>query len=170
MGPQPPLLEQYYWYSQIALATIAVLSLLIASFAARAAFAQSASLRLFELLKYTQDPDFRSARRTVIREIEQLQGKEWWDDERLENAASTVCAMYDILGRLLEFSGYNAVAKFFVCNWADSIIRTHRILAIFIEHRHKAGGHDYHGYRWLTEKAKKFDPQVGPAWPRPKSN
>jgi len=161
----PPLLEQYYWLSQIALAAIAIASGIIATFAVRVAFAQTRSTKLFELLKYTQDENFRRARRVVIREIGPMQDVEWWLDDHFEDAASTVCAMYDILGRLIKFDGYNKVGQFFVCNWADSIIRTHQILSRFVEARRSAGGNDSLGYEWLYQRALKFQPPVGPTWP-----
>ncbi|MFZ0693246.1 MAG: hypothetical protein WAN51_03705, partial [Alphaproteobacteria bacterium] len=92
-------LQRFYWGSQIGLFLVAVI-------AAFAAFIQVRTYKLFELLKFLESPDFRRSRRIVVREIAKRTG-EWWNDkehgEHFEEAASHVCAAYDILGRMIEF-------------------------------------------------------------------
>src|ERR1700733_15855159 len=129
-GSLDVFLERGYWISQIAL-------MMIATGAAIAAFRQLQTYKLFEILKFLESPQFRSARRIVLREIHKRKDGDWWLDptkgERWEEAASAVCAGYDILAKMIEYDrslglflpGYG---KFFRLHWARSIIRTHDAL------------------------------------------
>ncbi len=64
-------LEPLSWASQVALVllTIAVVF---------AALHQASALKLFEILKFIQDENFRKARRTVIVNIGPVAGADWW--------------------------------------------------------------------------------------------
>jgi len=150
-----PSLEVAYWISQIAAAIAQCLLILITVWAGFVAYSQATAFKLFELLKYAQDENFRESRRVVIREIGPKKGTDWWRDERLENMASNCCAHYDVLGRVLLISGKRSMGRFFATNWADSIIRTYEILDNFMETRRSSGGNDYRGYIWLYKTAKK---------------
>jgi hypothetical protein len=93
-------LQRAYWLSQISLALVAIC-------AAWIALNQVRALKLFELLKYVKDPHIIEARRIVIREIGPKKDNRWWEEQRdgfrLNMAASTVCASYDLIGRMALF-------------------------------------------------------------------
>ena len=99
------ILQICYYLSQIILAIVAIC-------AAFVAYAQLRSSKLFEMLKYLESSDIRKARRIVLRKIYFLKDQDWWanseDKERLESAASDVCASYDILGRMIEFDKFDS--------------------------------------------------------------
>ena len=160
-------MEQAYWISQVAGATLQLVLITAAISAGVVAYRQFNTFRLFELLKYTQGETFRCARRAVIREIAPIKDTKWWQDDRLEGLASDCCAHYDILGRILMFNRTGGVSGFFITHWADSIVRTYGILSQFIELRRAAGGNDYRGYEWLYNRARKGRPTIGATWPPP---
>jgi hypothetical protein len=152
------ILDTIYLLSQISLPILGIA-------AAFAAYSQVNTFRLFELLKYTQDPAFRAARRTVIREIAPVKDTEWWTNELLEREASSCAAHYDVLGRTLVYAGSRRLAAFFISQWADSILRTYVTLNNFLANRREAGGNDYSGYEWLYQRARKHKQSLGHNWP-----
>jgi hypothetical protein len=153
----PHFLESAYWISQIVLAIVAI-------GAAVAAFVQIRTYKLFELLKYLESPEIRSARRTVIREIYLRRNEDWWtspkDGERLERAASDVCASYDILGRMIEFDRLERVypsggyANFFRRHWARSIVDNHDALDRFLTYRRQRTSDAYSAFSRLANAAR----------------
>lgn len=141
-------LEPLSWASQVALVLLTVAVVF-------AALHQASALKLFEILKFIQDENFRKARRTVIVNIWPVAGADWWEDKSLEADASTCCAHYDIVGNILQFSGSARLTNHFVKHWSDSIVRTYEILERFIERRKADGGNPYASYRWLYERARR---------------
>jgi hypothetical protein len=135
--PEHPPLEIGFWLSQILLSAVALL-------AACFAFFQLRTYKLLEIMKYIEDEDFRTFRRTVIMEIGPIGHTNWWDTmpnaAELEQAAAAVCARYDILGLMIEFDKIDrwvpgGYGKFFTRDWAESIIRTHDALENYIAYR-----------------------------------
>jgi hypothetical protein len=130
-------LARFYYISQILL-------LFVALGAVIGAVIQLRNFKLFEILKFIEALEFRRARRIVIREIEPRKDGRWWeakDSDRLEEAASTVCACYDVVGRLMEYDGTGGrfptrgLWSFYREHWAASIVRTHDALLPFLELR-----------------------------------
>lgn len=96
-------LEVLYWLSQTVGVAIQLILVCVAVWAGVAAHRQISAIKLFELLKYIQNENFRKARRAVVHEIGPLKETAWWEDRELENKASDCCAHYDILGNMLLF-------------------------------------------------------------------
>ena len=157
-------LQEAYYVSQIVLAIVQCLLVGVALCAAYIAYIQFSTGRLFGILRFTQDQAFRDSRQ-IVQEISQLAGTDWWCQERLEVAASTCCANYDILGHVLKFSRSKRVACFFAECWSDSIIRTFDALEPFIEERARRGGNPHIGYRWLMDQARHFRSEPGDLFP-----
>lgn len=154
-----PLLEQLYWISQI----VIVLAVIWAGFIARK---QVETFKLFELLKFLQDENFRKSRRTVISVIGPRKGEAWWTDPELEACASTCCGSYDILGRMIKHGVSWRTQRFFVMFWAESIVHTYSVLETFIQLRAEAGGPRYEAYTWLYDRARAHCPVLPKAWPQ----
>jgi hypothetical protein len=151
-------LPRFYYISQ-------VLLLFVAGGAATAAYIQLRTFKLFEILKFIEAADFRRARRTVIVEIEPRKNEKWWEGEdgkRLEEAASTVCAFYDVIGRLMEYDGVRGhfpkrgVWSFFREHWAASIVRTHDALIGLLELRRQVAPEAYAGFTRLADAARPY--------------
>ena len=94
MLAEHPLSEILSWWSQIVLATIALLAAIVA-------YLQLRAYKLLEMLKLVEDLEIRAARRTVLKELPKLKRAEWWDDsdegKRLEQASiwptsTSICA------------------------------------------------------------------------------
>jgi hypothetical protein len=141
-------LEQGYYWSQIFLTFIVAL-------AAIGAYAQLQTYKRSELLKILEDTRVRKARRLLYlrlripKEPPQL----WWEsDDELEEAATMVCASYDIVGLIAK--GRNR--RFFIKEWSYNICWTYEILSEYLGARHPVA---YHGYRKLYGHAKRFDPR-----------
>lgn len=159
-------LELAYFVSQIVLASIA----LIAAFFA---FAQLRTFKFFEILRFVEQPHFRRARRFVIRNLGQRIGERWWvdgdDAEQCEEAATEVCARYDVVARVIEFDRFDRYyGKFFQRHWARSIFLTHHILKDFIEYRRKDYPEQFKAYSRLAEKCDQLLPASAkrPTYPR----
>lgn len=147
------ILQICYYLSQIILAIVAIC-------AAFVAYAQLRSSKLFEMLKYLESSDIRKARRIVLRKIYFLKDQDWWanseDKERLESAASDVCASYDILGRMIEFDKFDSVLKtFFERHWARSIVDTHDALESFLKRRRERVPDAYSAFTRLALAARR---------------
>ena len=142
-------LESAYWASQCAL-------LVIAFSAAIAAFIHVRTFKLFELLKFLEEPHIRSARRTVYTEIRNREDDWWKTDDKLQDVASTVCASYDIVARLAK----GRSRRFFRRYWAYSICWTHEALTEFLRERRREVPDAYQGYTDLYVEAKRFDPRL----------
>jgi hypothetical protein len=151
-------LENAYWISQVVLAVVAICAALFA-------FAQIRTFKLFELLKYLESSEIRKARRIVIREIYPRKDQDWWEDstngDRLESAASDVCASYDILGRMIEFDGLErkflprgGYGTFFKRHWARSIVDNHDALERFLRYRRQRATDSYVAFTRLAEAAR----------------
>ncbi len=141
----------YYW-SQVALA-------LIAFAAAIVAYEQVRTFKRFELLKMLEDPRIRKARRMLyqrLRVAKEPALQIWWeDDDDLEEAASTVCASFDIVGRMAR--GRNR--RFIIRGWSYNICWTYEILDGYLCERQRNNPLAYDGYRKLYGDAKRFDPR-----------
>lgn len=139
-------LESVFWASQAILTLVAVL-------AAFAAFSQIRTFKLFEMLKFIEAPPIRQSRRIVLREIYPQKDEVWWNDERLEAAASDVCSNYDILGLMIErdcLGGYGVFERY----WARSILDTHEALERFIHHRRERNSGAYTAFSRLAERVR----------------
>jgi hypothetical protein len=104
-----------------------------------------------------EDPPIRRARGIVwskIKEDPSKKTEQWWKtNPELEDAASTVCASYDIVARLIK--GDKHLTRFFATAWAHSICWTHETLDKFLDYRADptvntgADPDAYSGYRRL---------------------
>jgi hypothetical protein len=145
-------LESVYWGSQIVLTLVALI-------AAAAAFAQIRTFKLFEMLKFIESPQIRQSRRIVVREIYPRRDKdeEWWDDERLEGAASDVCACYDILGLTIErdcLGGYRVFKRY----WSRSILDSHDALERYIQYRRQRNSNAFVHFTRLADEVRLHSP------------
>jgi hypothetical protein len=149
--------EILYWCSQILLAVIAIVGAVFA-------FNQIKTFKLLELLKYLEQPHVRDARRVVRRDIgmRKLAGR-WWDnDDRLEQAASIVCASFNTTAAALRLNRFGSLESFFARHWGGSIIVNYEILLPMIEDRrgeHAHGPEYMSDFRWLYKKARRYHPQ-----------
>ncbi len=146
-------LESASWASQVAIFLAAFFTLLVAVGAAYFGFQQLRAYKLFELMKYIENEEFRTFRRIVIMEIMRLRDTEWWkkDDwqtKTFEQAAAAVCTRYDILGLMIDFDKIDkrlfrstSYGKLFIENWADSIIQSHKALDSYIDYRRNTAVH-----------------------------
>jgi hypothetical protein len=73
----------------------------------------------------------------------------------LNRAASTVCAFYDILGIMMQFTGHDRVHKFFVRHWANSIVNNYDAVATYIRYRRETDPKSYSGFESLYRRAKR---------------
>jgi hypothetical protein len=146
-------LESVSWLAQIGV-------LLVALGAAYFGFQQLRSYKIFEMIKYIEDEEFRTLRRIVIMDIPLLNYKHWWGghDEHtktLEKAAAAVCTRYDILGLMIESDTLDkGFGDFFTKNWADSIIHSHNVLQGYLDHRRNAAAHQ--DRKTVTDAYKHF--------------
>ena len=135
-------LECAYYWSQIILTGIA-------GVAAIGAYLQIQASNKFEMLKILEAPRVRKARRLLYKKL--VEGRAptmWWkSDDDLEEAASTVCSSFDIVGIM----AWKMNMKFFAREWAHPICWTRRVLEDYIEDRNKGG---YRGYSVLYEAAR----------------
>src|SRR5262245_56028487 len=104
-----PGLEHLYWLSQIFL-------LVVGGAAAVVAYRQIQTFKRFEIFKFIEEERIRAARTLVYREIK-VAKKDWRDDPKLEDAASLVCASYDIMGIVAGWRNRRFFARF----WGYSI-------------------------------------------------
>jgi hypothetical protein len=139
-------LEALYWASQIGI-------LIVLLVAARFAYQQVMVFEKFELWKSLQGQDVRKARSTVFTVLAKKEVSAWSSEELFD--ASTACASYDVVGRLLkQKSPRSQVRVFLVESWAPSVIGSYRILAPFIQDRRTAHGTDYlAGLEWLYKES-----------------
>jgi hypothetical protein len=152
-------LENLSWASQVVL-------IFVATFATVAAFVQVRTTKLFELLKYLESPELRRSRRIVFREIYPRKHEKWWDDvkdgERLEAAASDVCASYDILGKIIEYDKFERLwpsyGRFFTHYWARSIVDNHDALESFLRYRRERVPNAYSTFSTVAEAARTAKP------------
>jgi hypothetical protein len=151
-------LETIYWIAQILL-------FLVAASAAYGGILQLQAYKLFEIVKFADEKEFREARGVVVNEIAPVKDTRWWEGgheiDHMRLAAYTVCSKYDSLQLLFEFdaldrllgrSGYN---RFFVSNWSVSIIPTREALEGFIDWQRKGSPKAYIAYDRLYANAKK---------------
>jgi hypothetical protein len=143
-------LERGYYLAQIILLFVAIV-------AAAAGFVQVRTIRLFELLKFLEESSVRDARRPIFKEVKLGDTEKWWETNlKLDEAASTVCATYDIVSHLAM--GKNR--RFFVREWANSICWTHERLENFLKDRRRTVPSAYHAYSALYKEAIRHDPRV----------
>lgn len=160
-----PLLEQSYWLSQIVLAVVGTLAVIVAAFAATYAYKQVQAFRLFALLSYIEDIHVREARRTVLLDIRNSNAKDWWTDPRLDKAASTVAAAYANLGHVIRFERHwrrnDRVGRFFLKNWADSIGPTHDTLVPYLIYRRETQPAAYRSIQLAGERGFRISKHKG---------
>lgn len=153
------------WLTAIGTIVLAGGTLILAVVAVVAAyfgFRQLRAYKLFEMMKYLEDEDFRTFRRIVIMEITPIRHTPWWkNNDRLEQAAAAVCTRYDILGLMIEFDTLDRVffpktsyGTFFTTHWANSIIDCHHALENYLEHRHDGAENAYIHFTRLRDAAK----------------
>lgn len=141
-------LEIVYWISQVILTLVAIV-------AATGAFLQLRTYKLFEILKWLEDPEKKKARRIVIRQIGERGDEQWWMEEspeveELERAAANVCAHYEIVGLIIEHDGlerfWPSYGAFFKRHWARSIVDCYNVLTPFLKYRRTRAPHAYSGF------------------------
>jgi hypothetical protein len=124
----------------------------ITAVAAYVAYHQVQTFKKFELLKILEDPRVRKARRLLYQKLRASakHRKNWWQhDDKLEEAASTVCASFDIVGLMAK--GCNR--HFFRNEWAYNICWTYEVLGEYIKDRNPGG---YRGYHQLYKEARPY--------------
>ncbi len=151
-------LETIYWIAQILL-------FIVAGAAAYGGILQLQAYKLFEIIKFVDDKEFREARGVVVNEIGPVRETRWWEGGHEANhmrlAAYTVCSKYDSLQLLFEFDAMDRLLggagykRFFVTNWSVSIIPTREALEGFIRWRREGSPQAYIAYDRLYESAKK---------------
>jgi hypothetical protein len=142
-GERTMTLEHGYYWSQIALTGIAFA-------AAVGAYVQLQTFKRFELLKILEAQAVRNARRILYHRVRQSKEPpaDWWTDDTLEEAASSVCASFDIVGLIARHRNW----RFFTREWAHPICWTYEALQEYIRMGNPDG---YHGYHNLYKAAKK---------------
>jgi hypothetical protein len=137
-------LQQAYYWSQIALAVIALIAAIVA-------YWQLSTFKRFELLKILEALPVRKARSLLWhRWKKQPPTGDWWmndGESELEEAASLVCASFDIVAIIARGRNW----KFFTKQWSHTICWTYELLEKYIEARAA-----YDGYSNLYESAKKY--------------
>ena len=139
-------LENVYWISQIGL-------VIIAAVAACVAYNQLSASNKFELLKVLETQNVRQARQFLFRKLHGPHDppENWWvHDDKLEEAASTICASFDIVALM----AFKKNRQFFAKKWAHPICWTYRDLAPYIQARNPSGYQDYHK---LYQEAEHYD-------------
>jgi hypothetical protein len=133
-------LERAYYVSQIILTAIA-------GVAAIGAYLQLQAQNKIEMLKLLEAPHVRKARRLLHKKLVESEAPaKWWQfDDDLEEAASTVCASFDIVGIM----AWRLNRRFFANEWSHPICWTFKVLKDYIDARNPGG---YHGYRRLHEE------------------
>jgi hypothetical protein len=140
-----------YYFSQIGLAVTAVI-------AAGFGYGQLRSSNRYELLKKLEDEQVRKARRLLWNELRAKQPQPlWWKDDKLEEAASTVCASFDIVGLMARHGNY----RFFSKQWAPVICWTYQALQEYIAERNRNRPRAFDNYRKLYERAKLSKREAG---------
>jgi hypothetical protein len=104
-----------------------------------------------------ESPHIRDARRDLHRAlVDKTFDGNWWDiaaNDKLEGAASAVCASFDIVGVVAKRGN----RKFFVKYWSNGICWTHESLQTYLDHRHRENPSAYSSYDDLYKEAKPFD-------------
>jgi hypothetical protein len=154
-------LQHLSWLSQILLLVVAV-------GAAFVAFHQVSATKLFELLEFVEQEEFRDARRVVHFEIDrEFANKQWWADDQhddWEKAAAKVCAFFDILGLIVKRSLFARIhigaESFFTREWSSSIIKARKALQPYLAYRRETEPSAYHGFTWLYCRARRAHAKV----------
>jgi hypothetical protein len=127
--------------------------------AALVAYHQYRSSKLFQLLQFLEAPTIRASRHKLFQSKEITNKDKWWEEKEnleLANAASDICASYDIVWRVAS----RRHRRFFRRHWAYSICWTHEALKTFLDARRLDGDKDaYREFTNLYLKAKRFDPR-----------
>jgi hypothetical protein len=140
-----PNLDELYKLSQIAVPIIAI-------FAACGVYHQIQTFKRYEALKVLEEDRVRSARALLFNNLirQEQSSPTWWlEDDSLEQAASLVCASFDIVGLMSKGANW----EFFGIEWANSICWTFEILESYIADRNPMR---YRGYRELYTAAKRW--------------
>lgn len=102
----------------------------------RVALKEYRNARLFDAIKYVEDGDTRAARTTIYKELQRRQPAKtnWWDeDSPLSEAASIVCARYNLLGAVTREDV--VLREFIVREWANNICTTYEALKDYMQYR-----------------------------------
>lgn len=94
------------------------------------------SARLFDAIKYVEDEETRRARRVIYDKLQRTTPPEsWWngDDKELAEAASTVCARYNLLAAVTKED--RQLREFVVSEWANNICSTYETLRDYMAYR-----------------------------------
>jgi hypothetical protein len=126
------------------------------------AYSNLKTYKLFELIKSVEAPHVRQARHIVFHEIRPRKHEKWWEDQkdgqRWEEAASTVCASYDVVATIGEYEKRLWMLprhyQFFARHYARSIIWAHDALENYLNHRREAGPDAYRAFTRLADAAR----------------
>jgi len=111
----------------------------------------STAQNTISLIHFIQEERYRQARGVVINQLEK-KAQPWSQDEKV--VASLVCSSYDILAILVR-KGL-VPQDIIVDEWGPSILRTHNILAPFMnEMRRNMGERYWDDFPWLADQAQK---------------
>jgi|SRR5580698_1971896 hypothetical protein len=151
LAPTHPCLEIGYWASQVGVIFVAIGAAIVAG-------AHVNLFQRFEILKYLQSAEIRAARGYLFEHSLKEKPYEAWtiDDKSM---AATVCASYDVVGLLLGNRWFFAKlrGRFFIREWAPSIVRTFEIIRPLILERRLANGTGYwKHYEWLYNAASRY--------------
>jgi hypothetical protein len=126
----------------------------IAAMAAIVGFLQLRASNRYELLKKLEDQQVRKARLLLFNELRKKKSEpSWWDKHpKLEQAASTVCATFDIVALMAKYGNYS----FFSKEWANTICWTYDALEEYLKYRAKNNPRSYPHYGELYKAAKKW--------------
>jgi hypothetical protein len=107
---------------------------IIAIFAACGVYHQIQTFKRYEALQFLEEDRVRSARALLFNNLirQEQSSPTWWlEDDSLEQAASLVCASFDIVGLMSKGANW----EFFGIEWANSICWTFEILESYIADR-----------------------------------
>lgn len=116
-------------------------------------YRQANATRLFELVNYLQDERFRTARRIVAQEIARKSGTKWWEEARLEAAASDCTGHFEVVGNLVRYTCGERLRRFLISRWSESIVRAFNALEPFLKERQMVSGSYPADFDWLYRKA-----------------
>jgi len=115
---------------------------------------------VLELIKYLQGEDMRLARRTLMEDIKKLPYHVWRNIPEKRNAAEKVCAVYDMVGLMLD---RGLIDEDLVMEWKDSITKCYEAAKPMIDAYTERSGPSYYqnlNYLYNVVKPVKNDKDV----------
>jgi len=124
------------------------------------ALKQHRSSKIFDTVKYVEDPETREARKRIYENLRRQKHslERWWErDEKLRDAAAIVCVRYNLVGAVTKND--RKVREFVAREWAHNICETYEALQNYIRYRENPetgipGA--FHQYQWLYIEAKTY--------------